>query len=84
MITIGATDAKQHFGEYLNAALYQPVMVQKSGKSVAVILSAAEYERLVAIEDAQIVHEVRQAEERGYLGAEGSAKLIGELMERNA
>lgn len=84
MITVPATDAKQHFGEYLNAALYQPVMVQKSGKPVAVILSAKEYERLVAIEDAQLVHEVRQAEARGYLGAEGSAKLIGELMEKNA
>ena len=84
MITIAATDAKQHFGEYLNAALYQPVMVQKSGKPVAVILSLAEYQRLAAIEDAQLVHHVRQAEKRGYLGAEGSAKLVGRLMEPNA
>jgi prevent-host-death family protein len=84
MVTVPATDAKQHFGEYLNTALYQPVMVQKSGKPVAVILSAKEYERLVAIEDALLVHRVREAEAMGYLGAEGSAALLGTLMERHA
>jgi len=84
MITVPATDAKQHFGEYLNTALYEPVMVQKSGKPVAVILSAKEYERLVALEDAMLVRHVKEAEARGYLGAEGSADLLGQLMENHA
>lgn len=46
MSTITATDAKNRFGQVLEEAQREPVRVQKSGRDVAVIISAAEYERL--------------------------------------
>jgi prevent-host-death family protein len=43
---ISATDAKNRFGEVLEMARAEPVHVQKNGRDVAVVISAAEYERL--------------------------------------
>ena len=41
-----ATDAKNRFGEVLEAARKGPVHVQKNGRDVAVVLSPEEYGRL--------------------------------------
>ncbi|KKB11488.1 hypothetical protein VE25_12340 [Devosia geojensis] len=46
MSTITATDAKNKFGQVLEEAQREPVRIQKNGRDVAVLLSAAEYERL--------------------------------------
>ena len=46
MSTITATDAKNKFGQVLEEAQREPVRIQKSGRDVAVLVSAAEYERL--------------------------------------
>ena len=43
-----ATDAKNRFGELLEAARKEPVHVQKNGRDVAVVLSPEEYARLSA------------------------------------
>lgn len=48
MSTITATDAKNKFGQVLDQAQQAPVHVQKNGRDVAVVISAAEYERLSA------------------------------------
>ena len=42
-----ATEAKNRFGELLDAARREPVHIQKSGRTVAVILSAEEYQRMI-------------------------------------
>lgn len=47
MNAINATDAKNRFGQVLEMAQAGPVHVQKNGRDVAVVLSAAEYGRLV-------------------------------------
>jgi prevent-host-death family protein len=46
MSIITATDAKNKFGQVLEEAQREPVRIQKSGRDVAVLISAAEYERL--------------------------------------
>ena len=46
MITVPANEAKQSFGRILDHAQREPVLVQKHQRSVAVILSSAEYDRL--------------------------------------
>jgi len=46
MSTITATDAKNKFGQVLDEAQREPVRIQKNGRDVAVVVSAAEYERL--------------------------------------
>lgn len=43
---ISATEAKQAFGATLDTAQREPVTIRKQNRDVAVILSAAEYEKL--------------------------------------
>jgi prevent-host-death family protein len=46
MRTISATAAKQQFAAILDAAQREPVLIRRHERDVAVVLSAAEYERL--------------------------------------
>jgi prevent-host-death family protein len=48
MASMTATDAKNRFGEVLELARKEPVRVQKNGRDVAVVLSAEEYQSLIA------------------------------------
>ncbi len=44
--TISATDARVHFGEVMRQAQNAPVVVERGGQPVVVILSKQEYDRL--------------------------------------
>lgn len=44
MKTIEATDARNRFGELLEDAISQPVLIQKNGRDVAVLMSKAEFD----------------------------------------
>jgi prevent-host-death family protein len=46
MQTISATKASQNFAATLDAAQREPVKIQRHTRDIAVILSAAEYDRL--------------------------------------
>ncbi|MGD0486937.1 MAG: type II toxin-antitoxin system Phd/YefM family antitoxin [Syntrophorhabdales bacterium] len=46
-----ATDVKNRFGQMLEAVMSEPIAIEKKGRPVAVMMSIAEYERLVEIED---------------------------------
>ena len=46
-----ATDVKNRFGQMLEAVMSEPLAIEKKGRPVAVMMSIAEYERLVEIED---------------------------------
>ena len=43
MRIMAALEAKNHFGDLLNTAQREPVTIEKHGKPVAVMVSAAEY-----------------------------------------
>ena len=45
-----AKDAKYNFGRLIDMARAEPVIVQKHGRDVVVVLSVEEYERLRGIE----------------------------------
>lgn len=45
MKTITAIDAKNKFGQLIDAAQRQPVTVTKKGRASVVVMSAADYER---------------------------------------
>ncbi|WP_341327893.1 type II toxin-antitoxin system Phd/YefM family antitoxin [Methylotuvimicrobium sp. KM2] len=49
MKTIPSTEAKTHFGALLDAAQRHPVMIEKKGRPVAVIMSEHEYEAYEAL-----------------------------------
>jgi prevent-host-death family protein len=76
MKTINATEVKNRFGAVMDIALAEPVMVKKSGRSSIVMLSATEYERLTAMEDAYWAARALKAEASGFASAEEVNELI--------
>jgi prevent-host-death family protein len=44
MKSIQATDARNRFGELLEDAISKPVIIQKNGRDVAVLMSKAEFD----------------------------------------
>lgn len=71
-----ATEIKNHFGEYLEGALSEPVVIEKTGRSIAVMLSMKEYERLMALDDAHWAEKALKAEKTGYIGQKESSKFL--------
>lgn len=47
-MSVTATEAKNRFGQLLDQAQRGPVFIEKSGRRHSVLLSADEYDRLVA------------------------------------
>lgn len=45
---MSATDAKNKFGQVLELAQSEPVAIQKNGRDVAFVVSAQQFNRLVA------------------------------------
>jgi prevent-host-death family protein len=48
MKCVSAKDAKNGFGRLLDTARAEPVIIEKHGRAVIVVLAIEEYERLVA------------------------------------
>jgi prevent-host-death family protein len=44
MKSIQATEAKNRFGEMLEDAISEPIVIQKNGRDVAVLMSKAEFD----------------------------------------
>jgi prevent-host-death family protein len=56
---VSASDAQKRFGELVDAALREPVMVQRHGRDVVTMISVDEYKRLRRLErDSLAAHEV--------------------------
>ncbi|MBF0290812.1 MAG: type II toxin-antitoxin system Phd/YefM family antitoxin [Nitrospinae bacterium] len=82
MKTATATEIKNRFGEYLQSAIREPVLIEKTGKPVAVLLSIDDYERLSALEDAYWIMKAQKAEAGGYLGVTATKKFIGSRLKK--
>lgn len=59
MRKVAALDAKNRFGELLNAAQREPVTIEKHGKAVAVVLSAEDYQDFEALKLARLRGEIQ-------------------------
>ena len=46
MINISASEAKNRLGSYIEAALVEPILIERSGRPAVILLSVKEYERL--------------------------------------
>lgn len=81
---IPAATAKNRFGEMLDTAQRTPVVIQKHGRTVAVLLSAHEYEeykRLVALDDAWWGEQAMKVlKNPKFIGPERSRKLMDDLL----
>ncbi len=60
MRTMAALDAKNRFGELLDAAQREPVTIEKHGRPVAVMLSAQDYEDLQSLKLLTLRAEIRK------------------------
>lgn len=77
-----ATQFKNHFGEYMQKVYQEPVIVEKSGKPSAVLISYDTFERLSALEDFYWGMKAEQAAKEGFLGPEESEKRLKEYAEK--
>lgn len=74
---VNTTDFKNHLGEYLDMAKEQPVIVRKSGKPIAVVLDAGEYEYLQGLEDLYWAARAEAAEASGaWVTHEEAVRLL--------
>lgn len=55
-----ASDAKREFGEVLMRVQKEPIGISRNGKPVAVIMSATEYEELLALKEAWLKAELQK------------------------
>lgn len=81
MRTLTATEIRHKFGEVVEGLKTEPVLVEKSGRPVAVILSYEAYERLQALEDAWWGEQAHQAVMEGLLSANATASWLQEKLD---
>ena len=60
MSALSASDAKREFGDVLLKAQKAPVKINKNGKPVAVVVSATEYEQLIAYREEHLKAEIEK------------------------
>jgi antitoxin Phd len=65
-----ASEVKNRFGQMLETAMIEPIAIEKKGRPVAVMMSIAEYERLVEIEDRYWGGKALKAVQEGFLTEE--------------
>ena len=58
MHTVSIDDAKARLGQPLDAARYEPVVIERHGPAVAVVVSKEEYDELNAIKLQQLRAEI--------------------------
>jgi prevent-host-death family protein len=78
MAIISSSELKMHFGEYLEKALQAPIHISKTKRSVAVLMSEQEYERLTTIESMYLAQLAEEARQEGYV----SQDKVNELLEK--
>ena len=74
---VPAIKLQNQVGHYLEAALTEPVIIEQTGKPMTVMISYADYERFLAIEDAFWAKKALEAEAKGHFFGETS---LDELM----
>jgi prevent-host-death family protein len=60
MHSVSAHDAKARFGQLLDTARREPVVIERHGRAVAVVLSKEEYDELNEIKLQQLRAEIHQ------------------------
>jgi prevent-host-death family protein len=76
MRSISAINAKNRFGQLLEAAQREPVTVTKQGRPAAVVLSVEDYERMRGAARARLLDAVRRMQE-----AAATAGLTEEVLD---
>lgn len=78
-----ATNAKNHFGEIMDAALREPVLIQRSGRDAVMMISCEDYQAFEMLSDHIWGEKAKEAEKNGFLSAEESEAAIQRLLNAN-
>lgn len=76
LLTVTASEAKQSFGQLIMDVQREPVQISKSGKPVAVIMSAQEYESLSQLRLDKLRSAISRGIEQCEQGDVSSAKQV--------
>ena len=79
MYSISASDARQELAKVIETAQQGPVMIQRQKRDVAVVLSVADYERLVYLNQAEFRRFCDQVGERAAQAGLTEEKLAALL-----
>ncbi len=74
MKTITAAKAKNNFGQFLDMAQREPVIVTKNDRPVGIFMSFQDFEDRIWAERADEAHK------EGYIGVEASEALLQKLL----
>jgi prevent-host-death family protein len=76
LMKINATEFGTQLGQYLSTVAKEPIIIEKTGNPMAVIMSYTDYERFQEIEDAFWALRALEAEKSGYLGEKSLSELM--------
>lgn len=82
MKILGASEAKNRFGEMIDLARREPVKIAKKGREVAVVLSIEEFERFSALEDEFLALKAEKARTDGFIGVSDSETLLSNILNK--
>lgn len=74
-----STEVKNRFGEFMDKAQREPVTIEKTGRSYAVLVGFEEYQRLLACEDALWAAKADAAKASGFVGSDAAMQILEEL-----
>ena len=80
MAIINSREAQSNFGELINKVYREPVIIQKHGKSAAVLISVEDYEKYQKLEELYWILKVEAAEKNGYLPNDESDSLLNDIL----
>jgi prevent-host-death family protein len=78
--TVTASELKNRLGEYLDASRTEPIIITKSGREVAALVSIDLYQHLLALEDFIWGWNAEIAAAEGSLGVEETARFMAKMM----
>lgn len=81
MAVVKASEAKQRFGQILDAARIKPVIIEKSGREAVVMISIERFRELQAMEDAYWIAQAEEGIKSGFMGPENTAHFLKEKMD---
>ena len=80
MQNISSKEAQNHFGDLMNKAIKEPVVINKYGKPAAVLISHEEYERFLEFEDLYWELKAKQASSEGFLSKQESKDFVNSIL----
>ncbi len=80
MTSITATEAKNRFADLVDLARTEPITITRNDRAVAVILSPAEYAKLLASDDAYWGEQAKKTKASDFLSTAQSSEFLNSIL----